>query len=123
MERSLLAAVLLGVLAVAFPGAAAAVGTQPGAMEKATREPAPHVSLSCSPTAAAACLTPTITRELQLQVVLQQTPPSASGSSQAAACSLLHERRRPPGSRLHSSAVRTVSPGIALPLSPEVLIK
>lgn len=101
------------------------------------------------------CLTPTITRELQLQVVLQQTPPSASGSSQAAACSLLHvwvmnvdsvyqfveidngvwpcasnmlmfilqERRRPPGSRLHSSAVRTVSPGIALPLSPEVLIK
>uniref|UniRef100_A0A0E0Q9S9 Bifunctional inhibitor/plant lipid transfer protein/seed storage helical domain-containing protein n=1 Tax=Oryza rufipogon TaxID=4529 RepID=A0A0E0Q9S9_ORYRU len=54
MERSLLAAVLLGVLAVAFPGAAAAVGTQPGAMEKATREPAPHVSLSCSPTAAAA---------------------------------------------------------------------
>lgn len=49
MERSLLAAVLLGVLAVAFPGAAAAVGTQPGAMAKASREPSPHVSLSCAP--------------------------------------------------------------------------
>ncbi|XP_052160779.1 uncharacterized protein LOC127778245 [Oryza glaberrima] len=55
MERSLLAAVLLGVLAVAFPGAAAAVGTQPGAMEKATREPAPHVSLSCSPLFLCSC--------------------------------------------------------------------
>ncbi|XP_066168646.1 uncharacterized protein [Oryza sativa Japonica Group] len=55
MERSLLAAVLLGVLAVAFPGAAAAVGTQPGAMAKASREPSPHVSLSCAPLFLCSC--------------------------------------------------------------------
>uniref|UniRef100_A0A0D3GSB0 Bifunctional inhibitor/plant lipid transfer protein/seed storage helical domain-containing protein n=1 Tax=Oryza barthii TaxID=65489 RepID=A0A0D3GSB0_9ORYZ len=110
MERSLLAAVLLGVLAVAFPGAAAAVGTQPGAMEKATREPAPHVSLSCSPLAA---------------VVLQQTPPSASGSSQAAACSLLHapSTGKPPpqlsgADGIARDRLAAVSGGVAPALTP-----